>query len=116
MATAETLEAFRAKKDKSEAAKQVYDRAIAQADQYILTEIDKEPADESKTIADPVKRHEWLLGVRRKTKPILDKAVGCAFAYLLTGDEKYGRYSIDCLDVYKRQLLHSTAELHFYNV
>lgn len=97
LATAETLEAFRAKKDKSEAAKQVYDRAIAQADQYILTEIDKEPADESKTIADPVKRQEWLMGLRRKTKPILDKAVGCAFAYLLTGDEKYGRYSIDCL-------------------
>lgn len=97
LATPETLEEFRAKKDKNEAAKNVYDRVIAQAEQYIVTEIDKEPANELDSITDPIKRTEWLQGLRSKSSPILSKVVGCGFAYLLTGDEKYGRYSIDCL-------------------
>lgn len=97
LATPDTLDEFRAKKDKSAAAKKVYDREIAAADRYIKTEINKEPIDKSKEIEDPVRKAEWLQTLRGDAGAILEKSMSCGFAYLLTGDEKYGRYAIDCL-------------------
>ena len=49
------------------------------------------------TEAEKKKDFQWSLRIRTEAMGILSNAQNCAFAYLFTGDERYGRRSIDIM-------------------
>lgn len=95
LTTERNLADFRAKKNRSTAAKAVYDRVLSKADSYITQEIEKEPEEEF--YEDSIEQAEYKQRLRGIAESIINKAVGCGFAYLLSGDEKYSDYAKKCL-------------------
>lgn len=93
-ATPSTLGEFRSWKDDNPYSKNAYDAILSKADKYIDA---NEPLEEPKLVRDPNNEGNnaaLLQQFRSNVEQQYNKGRQTALAYLLTGDEKYGKYSI----------------------
>lgn len=98
------LETFRTYKDTSEHSKKVYDYVMKYATQYadsgeIMTE---EEAEKQWAESQAAAGHANLQTARSIALTNMSKAQLCAYAYLMSGDERLGRFAADILLEYTK--------------
>ena len=95
-ATPETLEDFRNMKNKNATAKKVYDTYMKKANDYIKNgTFPDEPVEPNH--ASEADKVVWGLKLVGEANKLIDIVKSCGFAYLLSGDEKIGRFGVEAL-------------------
>lgn len=97
LATPDTLDELRDLKNKSEWSKRMYDIIIGYADSYVKSgEIKQEPVRIMEFESHEAMMADRLQGQTLSNQNVI-RAYWCAFAYLLTGERKYGEFARDLM-------------------
>ena len=96
------IEAFRAIKDNNDTAALTYDYYIRHAEQYVKThKIDPEsPRRTQADFPNLVEYQKYTTTIRAMNEGNISQAIVCAYAYLLSGEESYGKFAIELVHSY----------------
>ena len=94
--TADQLEEFRTRYEKYPYIAKARDTYLASANGEIAKPLSVEEP-RIPTAEEKANDFQWSLRIRTEAMGILSRALNCAMAYMFTGDERYGRRSIDIM-------------------
>lgn len=109
------LEEFRGYKDKYELSKNVYDYYMRLAKQYASEDAIVEEPPVKNTFKDDAEKREYTTTVKSASMENIERAIVCAYAYLLSGDKSLLDYTKKATLSYKTWDLEHGVSSHEYD-
>lgn len=93
----EELETFRSYKDTNKTSKAIYDGVISRAETYLEDRIIQKEPERKTSFANTTEQQQYTQTIASLCLDNNTRANTCGYAYLLSGDERYGRYAAELL-------------------